>query len=767
MRFLFALLLVFLSTSVIAKDVIIRSGEHPGFSRLAFDFSEPVEWVLVRVENGYEVRLERPMDTIDITDVYRRISHDRVSRIDVSKDNTKITLIIDCECYADAFEFQPGLLVVDIKERLAPVVSSFESGLGSGEVLKKQTQTTDEISETRKTTHVEESVGVDSLSILPVIMHPVQTLPSITKNIGANTGQENQISAPNQGIEKMQLEIFHQIGRAASQGLLDVDISIPESSEIKGSREGLSVDVKEKLIVPHDHINMHITTSVDREFALAMQAQIKTQNGDLCLPGKAFDLAGWGNPDSVLAEIIEQRAIVYGEFDKVNEKAVERLVKAYIYAGFGAEAKSALDAFGVTVKDENILRMMAKIIDGRTHQSHLEFQSQAACNTSAALWAVLAMPEISKEANVNANAILNSFSTFPHHIKQLIGPKLSLRFLSAGDVDTARAIRNSVERSPGKLGSEFRLMDAKLNQERGLHAKAKHSLEQIVNEDSTVAPVALIELLESYLSQDIEINDIFLTTAETHVFEQRNTKVAADLQRLIALLQAKNGEPLLALKTLRELSSTEHFNKPALSIIWGEVLEKVLVLDSRGELLKFIFAAQNDLVKYSISQDTLREVSSVLVEEGLIKIAQKIFGAPRFPTVDDRIILARVEMLKYNLERAVELLKDVSHPKATLLRAQAYSRMGQHLKAANEYANIPDESKRQNEIWRAGDWSQLGQSNIKADTIAASIMNKQSIEIERIKSNAQGVIERYKALIDKSFKARQSLDLLLKEHPSF
>lgn len=762
MRLLFALFVILLPTAITAKDVTVRSGEHAGFSRLAFDFSDPINWVMGRVTGGYQIRFESSLNKVDISDVYRRISRERVSKIDISNDKASITLTIDCECYADAFEFRPGLLVIDIKDGIAPATSNFEKSFTSDEISKDKSKEPDEITSTRKT----EILMNLNKHVLPVIMPAAHSSLETPSRLTPKVTQANQIDATNLRINKMRREMYNQIGHAASQGLLDASVSILSGNEdVRTKREPQLAEVANP-VAPQEHINMRVETSIDREMGLAIKNTMITQDGDHCLPEKAFDLKKWGNPKSILEEIITQRASIYGEFDKINEQAVERLVKAYIYAGFGAEAENVLDAFDVGLKSDNILRMMARIIDGGKPQSYIGFKSQAVCDTNVALWAVLSMSNVPKKMSVNPTAVLSGFSFLPHHIRRLIGPRLSKKFLEMGDIDTARSIRNSIALTPGNSGPEFRLLDASLNQERGLYREAKQSLEQLVNEDGNIAPIALIKLLESNLSQNIKADNHLITTAETYVFEQKSTKIGADLQRLIALSRAKQGNLMLALKSLRELNTTEHYNETVLGSVWGEVLEIALVLKPKKNMLRFTYAAQDDLVKQNIPRDTLRKLSSALLDEGLIEIARKVIAVSNSPMVDDLILMARIEILSNNFKHALSLLEHISGPDAVRLRAEAYSKMGKHLDAADEYRSVQARNTEQIEIWRAGDWDQLTQSSLEINKIAANIMTEKPLYIENTAPTIDNIIVQYKILINESKKTRESLELLLEEYPS-
>ena len=97
-RLILILLLACFPIGAAAQKIVVRSGEHGDFSRLAFSFSTPVEWKMGRVSGGYEIRLKGNGNVIDTSGVFQRIAHDRIKDISVSQDNTNITLTVDCVC---------------------------------------------------------------------------------------------------------------------------------------------------------------------------------------------------------------------------------------------------------------------------------------------------------------------------------------------------------------------------------------------------------------------------------------------------------------------------------------------------------------------------------------------------------------------------------------------------------------------------------------------------------------------------------------------
>ncbi|PIE14245.1 MAG: hypothetical protein CSA68_10545 [Rhodobacterales bacterium] len=725
-----------------------------------------------RTDQGYELRFEKPLESVDTGRIFQKISHDRVADVRVSKGKKRISVLLNCKCHADAFEFRPGMLVVDIKDGPAPARSRFETSFASDEISKNPVAEEIKRNSKQPALHSDLKGGTSPENALPLVMAPMRLdqdkkLENLPGSRELSAALNAQKTPRHSEIGRMQSEILREIGRAASQGLLQADIQIPKPTSTNKHPAKGGADTAPSPVASNDHMNLYVESSIDRELVLKQQSHHSTGSESVCLTDEIFDLAAWGDPDSVMSEIIKQRGQVLREFDKVSEESVEKLAKAYIYAGFGAEAKSILRAFGVEPKHGDILRTMAEIVDGRSHNFSVNMESQIECSTSAALWAVLTVPDLPKRTKINEKAILSSFARLPHHIQHFIGPRLSQKFLDFGDVETARSLRNMTVRHPDEPGAELQLLDARLDSERGLHEQAKQSLQDIVEQDNDMAPQALIALLEKGLADDGEVDTYLIETAESHVFEQKNTEVGAELQRLIILLRAKEGNLQAALSRLRDLEKSYKITRKKQNMIWQSVLDIALQNKNREKFLRFVFAARQDLEEWGIPRNTRRKIASLLLDEGLVDMAREILSVGKAPyTADDKFLLARAELLAGNPEAALQYLEEMSEARAIKLRAQAYSQMGDHQRAAQEYESIDDEKKRQSEIWRAGNWSELSKDSAGSVRMLAQTMLAGSSTRNEVVPSAAEAMKNYNSLLNDSAQTRTYLEDLLHKYPS-
>jgi tetratricopeptide (TPR) repeat protein len=776
-RLILILLLACLPVGATAQKIVVRSGEHGDFSRLAFSFSAPVEWKMGRVSGGYEIRLKGNGNVIDTSGVFRRISRDRIKDISVSEDNSNITLTVDCACHADAFEFRPGLLVVDIKDGLPAQSSPFETAFSAdetGAVItdEKAVATADETDREADETGKENGSVTEDVVIIDQEAEPVPLpVPAYSSSFTSGLALRPEIGSGNsERITMMQSEMLRQIGRAAAQGLLEANLPVPiHEPKPTDTHESMADPSETQQEAPKEpaaqaHINIHIENSVDREIARLLPKRTALDGGDVCFASELVNIAEWGGEDAVWEQISQQRRKLSGEFDKANPVAAEALAKAYIYAGFGAEALQVIDSFGVDPETALILQDIARIVDGLSPQPNGVLRGQAACYTEVAMWAVLALSELSKGTDVNRPRVIATFSELPLHLRRYLGPKLAEMFLEIGDIETATAIRNAIARAPGYAGDEFRLMEAHFEQERGRHDTAEHTLEEIATENNAVALKALIKLLEAKAERKSQVSDEIMTTAESYLFEQRTTSDGAKLLRSLTLIYAQSGNLDIALSNLRAANTNTFINEK--TQLWVEVLTTATNSASDEAFLKFIFAADKDISKLDVPQTTRQAMAKRVLDLVFSTRALDILNTPVSPSDTDRLIMAKAALLDGRADQVEGLLENVSGDEAINLRAQAFENLGYYEKAAAGYAEISDYDSQKSVVWQAGDWQSLQQIGTEPEKLLARSMALGEKISDANPAISEQVLSVDASLIEESGNFRQSIEALIKDYPA-
>jgi hypothetical protein len=600
---LFAFLMV-VPLSLRAEVIEVRSGEHAGFSRLVMQFPSVVTWEFGRSGEDYEFRVRDADVTFDTTAVFGKIPRTRIVSLNGGED--RLTVSVGGNVHADVFELRAGRLVIDIKDGAPEAASPFEQKLA--EISKEPV-------ENQKTQPVQQP-------------HAIDTAPE-TEALLASGGQE-QMGAPNnddlvsgkplelpviiQGsvnkteqpmlllladdelteqrserVDKLERELIEQIGRAASQGLLDADVSqteqIVEDVNTGYGREETPerVSAVPQVVQPAaERSHVRIQSSIDRDQTNLTDMQIADNHGNICIENQYVEISNWGDPPDEELQFSTLRAATLGEFDQPDPEGVKRLARYYIFLTFGVEAKAVMTNFGIHVDGEDILRAMADIMDEGYSDKPGRLEYQFHCDGPAAFWSVMAKEHLSTWEDYNLDSVRATFSALPIHLRRHLGPTLSERFLAIGDEKTAQYIQNAIARAGGDQGDAFSLLDAELTLADGDMANGAAKLEGIVAEDGPDAAEALVKLIAAKIQAGEAIDQKTAETAEVMAVEYRGNPYEMSLQNAAILARIHSGDADMALRQiLDENTRIETENREAL------VSEALLVLSRDADLTQF------------------------------------------------------------------------------------------------------------------------------------------------------------------------------------
>ncbi|MFV2038510.1 MAG: hypothetical protein ACC646_13050, partial [Paracoccaceae bacterium] len=277
--------------------------------------------------------------------------------------------------------------------------------------------------------------------------------------------------------------------------------------------------------------NVRIRTVVDRDAAPQLQQSILDDAGIVCLSETVFDVRGWGRSGAMGSPYDNLRSGLVGEFDKPDADAILRLAQRYIALGFGAETKALLSAFDVEIPNADILIAMADIMDLGFSPDPGRLAAQLSCSSGAAMWAVLAGKSIPAGGQVDTKSVLKTFSGLPSPMRQHLGPSLSKRFLDRGDVTTATAFRDLIDRAPGARNSQYGLMQARLSAQAGDTGKSLQELRDVVAGDGPAAPLALVKLIDDSIAAGRPIAVQTARSADALAVEFRGTEMGRRLTR--------------------------------------------------------------------------------------------------------------------------------------------------------------------------------------------------------------------------------------------
>ncbi|MDP3341326.1 hypothetical protein [Frigidibacter sp.] len=724
-----ALLLVVLAAPAAAETFRLRSGEHADFSRLVLDdLPAGTSWSLGRAGTTYELRLALEGAGFDAGQVYRLIPKTRLLGVEDAGGGA-LRLRVAADHHAIAFETARGALVIDIRAGPPPAGSRFEQPVDPPQAPTPAVASAGyrPVVEPSPRLEVFWPGGVGPVAVdLAQDPSPPAAAPPLAPSL------------PDPRVVQAEADLMMQLGRAAAQGL--VEIEVPDPREMVGRPEilapwaddeaqgdaGTTAEAETQLTTeqpsppaatsppdpsaqpdPAGHFAIHAETSIDR--AMADEAEIPgvTSEGEACLPDAAVDLAGWGDTRAFSEQLSDAQASLLGEFDQPDPAAVERLVKLYLYHGFGAEARATAAAFGLEGESADLLLTLAQILDDGHARGPGPLARMADCDTAAALWAVMAEARIAPGATVNHGAVLQGFSALPLHLRRALGPGLVQRLIEVGAPDAARAVRDAILRAAGDHGPGLQMIDARLDLALGNSAAAETELGEVVKSDGPLGPEALILLIDSHLREGRPVPPPLTEAAAALAFEHREAALGPALARAQVLGLASVGGFAAASEELARAGP--RWDPGARRAVARELVGMLADWPDVSVFLARYFADRELFDRADPPVDLRLDVARRLLDNGFAVEARQALGPGRM-VAEGRMLAARAALVERDASQALALLAGMVGAEPAALQAEAHSLAGDHAAAATAYrrAGLPDEAAA--EQWRAGDWQAVRSS---------------------------------------------------------
>jgi hypothetical protein len=673
MRAALLILLLLSAGASRAETVAIVSGEHEGFSRIVLDLSEPTPWQFGRTPDGYELRLAREDIRFDLRQVFRTIPRTRLASVWADPETGDLQLGIGCACHAMPFEFRDDIIVIDIKDGPPPPGSSFEMALGG--------------------------------SAMPALagrapprprLRPAAALPGPADWARQfREGQAPAITMPSAALQDMRETLLRQLGRSASQGLVDMALPLPGVAEDMDPTPGFPPEGQVTTsFVP----GVRVVTPRDPEPDL-------TPEGATCIEDSRLEVVTWADDRPFVEQYAETRALAVGEFDRPDPEVIGRQTRLLLYFGFGAEARETLAAFGVEPADAALWETMAFIVDGDPVGPDNPFAGQADCDTNAALWSVLSRPELKLSDRPRVRAVLRAFSGLPPGLRRQLGPGLAERFLSIDDAASARAVRDAILRAPGDPGDATELAEARIDLHDGRPDEAATRIEDVASEGGPMLPRALIDLVEARLAQGAPVDAETVIALSALVREQGNGPLGPELRRAEGLALASGGDFASAF---------------AISAAGDPEFD-----DELWPLLATVGPDSALLAQAVLPRDAVPATdgaTATAIAGRLIDLGFPDAGLAWLPPVNGdearTLLAARAELARRDARAALRLLAGQLGPEAERLRAEAQVQLGDPVGASAAFAAAGDAAAAERALWQGRDWAAVAVS--EADPVLAA-----------------------------------------------
>lgn len=686
-----------------AQEVVVRSGEHDGYTRLVFDVPPDTGWVLAQRKNGASITIALDDVTFKTNSVFGRLTTNRLTSLSQKSPGSALEMEFGCNCVASAFLYRNSMIVLDITpgDFLPPLLEDIPPPL-SGRT----------------------SEGT------PPFIDTGLNLPLLTMT--------------EQGI-KDQLSI--RLLQGTDRKLLDLELAPV------GPRNTVSPDTR--AVSSQLNSNVRLTTVLD-DLQNILNAELQPIDPrPACISNGGLNFASWSGEAPFPSQVSALRSGLYKEFDKVDDEKALKLAKLYTSYGFGAEALSVLKLLETPPDGTKQITAIARVVDNRATLPMSPFNGLQRCDSDAALWAVLSEKELAPDANIEA--IEHAYARLPDHLRRLLGPRLSKILVSAQQLEAARRVIRSVDRIEPETTPSVTQAKASVAKAEGNSEREEELLTEVITSSDAAAesPLALARLVEKRWSERKTVSSQELDLAASYAVEFRRSELGPMMNRAYAIALSLSQEFDRAFDVIKALPPGPDSD--------SAVNRHLQLLAERSDDATFLHQTmevmQPDMAA-ALTTNTAIALASRLADLGFAQQTFALANRPEDRTrrLDRARLRARAALLSGRPHQALLELADDNSKEAIALRAQAmvstedFAAAGDMLRdleqngAANRYfwlAGVSDERLEST----GGKYAALQQTTQALSDLPVRLAEKPLADAENLLKDSQSARQRIEEIL--------------------
>lgn len=647
---------------VSAEPVIVRSGEHPGFSRLVLDFEERPPWSLQVMDGQVRILLPAGAWSFETGAIFQRIPRTRITGVTGRADGLELSL--GCDCSVAAFEVHSAAIAVDIADA-APedFVSALDHTSSGGSATPNAVSRVedDPLSEPPVPPGFVDNAAPHGFAPRDFDAPRRMAMTPMHVPSGRETNPPREAFHPHDDHRAL-ADLTEGIARAATSGVLTLAPNAAGAHARFGpAAVGAAETANIRLRLPGEETRM----------------PPDVPEGSGCRGSAAYDVASWRQDGRTPAEAIGVlRSAIATDVDTIDEVRAIDLARLYISLGFGAEARAVVEALAPRHPEAELLITMAKILDGDLPAPGA-FDAEADCPGRAQLWTALASGR-----PADAEAVEVAVSELPLELRRHVGPRLITAFHASGDAPTAEAIRAAVARAAGPHGAPFDLVAAKLDTERET-ARGMAKIRDLASGPSPSSDQALVALLEMAREQGRAVDAGSIIQAEARADDLRGTEEGARLERGVVYALLQRDEFGRATSRLARMANASDLPEEILDALAEALLTALADRGTDEAVLVHSAALQGAISDLVRNGSAGLATANRLIEMGLPQLASsylpEVLSAP-----DAALATARQRLLSGDPAGALAILDAIDVPGTGHLavRSEALRSLGRLEEAA-------------------------------------------------------------------------------------
>ncbi|MEM8569625.1 MAG: hypothetical protein AAGG56_01840 [Pseudomonadota bacterium] len=742
-----------------AEGGLIRSGEQAGFSRIVMAIEPTTEWSLETSADRAQVSFPGKALDFKTTGIFDKIPRTRITDVIVEsgETGTRILVKLGCDCRVSTSFVGAQYLALDVSDRETAQPTETTAVLDSVSIAETTPgpQPEEPISSGQDTAVV---IGSNNDHLLENALDQAGRAMSADIENDIDPGNAEDLAKREEGVVKevyaAEEALLRQIERAASQGLLrreerdyDETTDLAEADPFFAKTEppglpfepsnddlppALPVSVAPKPAQSHgldglsQHEQIEATTVFDRYSSRAPDRIQTSQLPAECVPDHRLDIAYWAVDRPMFEQLPDVRHQIYGEFDKINQNAVNDLARLYLRFGFGAEAESLLNAFGAESAEKRLYIDLARIMDGRDVSPYGPLSRNLACPGRHGLWLAIAGTTPAFRDEAHFNSVEEAFSDLPPDMRMHVAPRLIGNLIDGKHPFEARMIYDIVTRIGDAPSSDLKLSAARLAAMEGDPVFAMQAMSSLVESGAPNADEALKHLVELGLDGGYAIPDRTVIDLRAAAHQYRGTDLEHEFRALVAKALAARAELEAAISEIRaaksEIGQHIFFDTVAVAVLAESDPQRVGLANYARIVL-----SSTDFLSGGVENDVPREqIARHLLDLGLARAAEQIVMPAAGRRAEGKLLLAQAYLTQGDTETARKVINGMPGPEAADLRARSYFLDSNFSAAQDELDTAGSTVEADAMAWPSGDWERAQRTaNNPAQASMAEFMVQQ------------------------------------------
>jgi hypothetical protein len=697
-KVLYAAVIVFFSVSVtFAQPAIVKSGEHGTFSRLTISADTLGTWTTEHAANKRRIRFTSFVRGFDISEVFTRIDHNRIKSILVQ--NSTLEIELSCLCEIKIFENGPNMVVIDIKEQ-QPLAVAFRAPHNFDLSYFGKTH---HFSFTR---HPVFSMKPSSKLTAP-LQYPenphLTSPPSERARVSTRFQEQSTLNVREESLtntseiilENLQTQLINGFGAASTRGILDLYIT-PFDRQVDSPASptpGLKSVNGEQETTGNFSIETSLQTpSIRKGISYREDFDLK------CKPDQRFNLVSWSDGRPFDQQLGDANVNLFTTLEKLDIGAAVKLARLYLFFGFGAEAKQITNLNDMLQKRWPELSAIADILENRSVTEIRHFATKNDCKGPILLWEFIARNGLNSHVPTNNRAILLELSSLPIHLRQILVPKVSARFLEVGNPVFAKSALQTLKRTEYALAEKAGFEEASILLATNKPEAAFEAFSAIKS-NSQIAAEALVQKTQLQLDANLEISEITQELIESYATEYQGTPIGLKLREVAILATSKTGGFAQAFAKIALLDDGDQ--PPLLRQVYNDIIN----FSGDASFVRHSFI-DVDKTLLGDSDKLPLQFAKRLLKLGFYEEAKEYlsFSSADFPSDEFNLVGAKILIALDRPAAAFTLLNNVTGNDAKLLLAQVFTMQGKRKKAHEIYKGLDANEQEMLNAWLSADW---------------------------------------------------------------